>query len=81
MPLVVPALILSLDASETQATGFTITRITEQPQYSPAEISVLVTVDDTVVADATLEASYTCVELTSDDWCWRAAPLTLDVSP
>ena len=76
-----PALILSLDASETQATGFTITRITEQPQYSPAEISVVVTVDEAVVADATLEASYTCVELTSDDWCWQAAPLTLDLSP
>jgi hypothetical protein len=76
-----PALILSLDASETQVAGFTITRIIGQPHYSPAEISVIVTVDEAVVADATLEASYTCVELTSDDWCWQAAPLTLDVSP
>ena len=38
-------------------------------------------VDEAVRADETFEPSYTCVELTSDDWCWQAAPLTIDVSP
>lgn len=74
-----PVLFLSLD--DAQATGFTITRIAEQPHYSPAEFSVTVQLDQMLVADTTLEPSYSCVEITSDDWCWRGEPLTLTVSP
>jgi hypothetical protein len=81
LPPTDPALFLSLDETETLATGFTITRIAEQPHYAPAEISVVVALDGAVVADTTLAPSYTCVELTSDDWCWQGLPLTLEVSP
>jgi hypothetical protein len=76
-----PALFLTLNELETLVLGFTITRIAKQPHYSPEELAVFVKVDNAVLADETLEPSYTCVELTGDDWCWQGAAMTLDVSP
>ena len=79
-PPLTPSLLLSIGDEETRATGFTIVRAAEQPHYAPAEVAVTVEIDQLAVADQVLEPLYTCVELTGDDWCWKAQALTLTVS-
>ena len=40
----------------------------------------VVRIDGQVVADEMIEPTYTCVELTVDDWCWKGAPQTIVVT-
>lgn len=75
-----PVLQLVLDAV-CDAAGFRIIGNTEDPRNSPSELDVLVTVDDEVVVATALEPAYSCVEITSDDWCWRGDPIVIEIAP
>lgn len=68
-------------SAPTEATGFRIVQRAGPPHYSPAELSILVQLDGQTIADTTIMPSYSCVELSCDDWCWQGAPETMTVTP
>lgn len=68
-------------ASSTDAAGFAIVKQTDQPHYSPDEVDVLVTLGQQTIADTEVQPTYTCVEITGDDWCWKGDPVTITVTP
>ena len=76
-----PRLMLHLDDDETMATGFAIVRAALLPHYTPTTVNVVVTLAGQTVADTSLSPTYSCVELTGDDWCWMADPETITVTP
>lgn len=75
-----PRLELKLDRAETMATGFAIVRGIQMPHYTPTTVNVLATLDNQTIADTSFSPTYSCVEVTGDDWCWMGDPETITVT-
>ncbi len=75
-----PALFVDLNAEGSEALGFSIRMLAGQ-DYSPEWISATVREGGATVAESRLDLTYSCVALTSDDWCWMAKPMELVVTP
>jgi hypothetical protein len=71
---------LFLATFEDSATGFSIRGIADSRDHPPDALDVVVENGQTVFADTTLELTYLCVELDSDDWCLQSEPLSLSVT-
>jgi hypothetical protein len=73
------ALVLDLNDDETMAIGFAIVDVAEEI-YTPTTVDVVVTLDNQTVADTSFSPTFSCVALTTDDWCWMGAPETITVT-
>lgn len=70
-----------IEESAGTATGFTIVDEAVPPHYAPADAAIVVSLAQQVIADTTIAPTYACVEVTSDDWCWKGDPVTITVAP
>ena len=75
-----PALLLLEDSTDsTRASGFALEMIAGN-DYSPEWVDVVVRRGDTTAGQSRLQLAYSCVALTSDDWCWKAGTNVLEVT-
>jgi hypothetical protein len=74
-----PELFLQLSPDGSQALGVRITAISGL-DYSPEWVSVSVRQNELPLADGRIYPTYACVHITGDDWCWKAAPETLQLA-
>jgi len=72
---------VALFESGSNALGFAIRKAAQFPHYSPDWIDVVVHHNGKVVADTKLTPTYSCVKITSDDWCWKSKSEKLEVTP
>lgn len=75
-----PALVLKTTADKSEASGIALQMISGK-DYSPEWVHVVVREGETTAADSQLPLTYSCVALTSDDWCWKAKTEQLEVMP
>ena len=50
------------------------------PHYTPTTVDVVATLDNQIIADSSFSPTYSCVELTGDDWCWMGDTETITVT-
>jgi hypothetical protein len=75
-----PALVVTKSPDQAQALGFAL-RMVAGNDYAPDWVDVLVRSGEATAAQVRLPLKYSCVALTSDDWCWRADTEILEVNP
>jgi hypothetical protein len=74
-----PALLVTSTADSSRASGFALEMIAGN-DYSPEWVDVVVRSSDAMSGKSRLQLAYSCVALTSDDWCWQAGTKVLEVT-
>jgi hypothetical protein len=73
-----PALLVTAASDSSRASGFALEMIAGN-DYSPEWVDVVVRSGDATAGESRLQLAYSCVALTSDDWCWKAETKVLEV--